>query len=45
MVALGAREAVTASIARSLGLNNDSTVDVIVDAIEQKAASTPGGLI
>ena len=45
LVALGAREAVTASIARSLGLDIDSTADAIVGAIQEKAASTSGGLI
>lgn len=45
VVALGAREAITTSIARSLGLNKDTTVDAIVEAVQEKAASTSGGLI
>lgn len=45
VVALGAREAITTSIARSLGLNKDSTVDAIVEAVQEKSASTSGGLI
>ena len=45
VVALGAREAVTASIARSLGLDLASSADAIVEAIQEKAASNSGGLV
>jgi hypothetical protein len=45
LVALGAREAVTTSVARSLDLDANSTADEIVNAIQLKAASISGGLI
>ena len=45
LIALGAREAVTTSIARSLDLDGNSTTEEIVDAIQVKAASISGGLI
>ena len=45
IVALGAREAVTSSIARALGLCSESTADQIVESIQIKASAATGGLL